>query len=82
MASLIPEDKWLEDVIYRDELVQWDPARSECCTACSFKLHLNGMPADPWNTLAVRVFTDNFLLTHADLYLDVWSVQYMVLKKT
>ena len=81
MASLIPEHEWLEDVVYRDELTQWDSARSECCTTRSFKLHLSGTPADPWNTSAVHVFTDDFLLTHANLYPDVWSVRYMVLKK-
>jgi len=82
MASLIPQHEWLEDVIYLDELNQWDPADRKCCTARSFRLHLNGTPADLWNTSAARVFTDDFLLTHADLYPDVWPVRYMVLKKT
>ena len=82
MASLIPEHEWLEDVIYLDEMAQWDPADRECCTARHFKLHLNGTPADLWNASATRVFADDFLLTNADLYPDVWSVRHMVLTKT
>jgi hypothetical protein len=82
MASLIPEDQWLDDVIHGAELEGWDPTRSECCTIQNFKLHLRGTPADPWNTSATRVFTDHFLETHVDTYPDVWAVRYMVLKKT
>lgn len=82
MAFLIPVDDWLEEVIYLDELNNWNPADRECCTARHFKLNLNGTPGDPWNASAARVFTNDFLLTHADLYIDVWPVRSMVLRKT
>ena len=82
MAILIPPEEWLEDVVYADELDRWDPARSECCAINNFKLRLGGTPGDDWNASAARVFTDDFLLTHAGTYPDAWPVRKMVLEKT
>lgn len=81
MKGLIDKDDWLKEVVHERDLNSWDPEVEECCTAQQFRLHLTGTPCDPWNTSATRVFTDDFLKNHADVYTDVWPVRRMVLKK-
>ena len=82
MKGLISTDNWLKEVVHERDLSGWNPEIEECCTAQQFRLHLAGTPCCPWNTSAARVFTDNFLSTHAEIYPDVWAVRRMVLKKT
>lgn len=82
MKSLIRKDDWLKEVVSEHDLNHWNPEIEECCTTQQFKLHLTGTPSDPWNSSAARVFTDDFLITHTELYPDVWAVRRMVLKKT
>ena len=81
MKDLIRGD-WLKEVVTQHDLNDWNPDTGECCTAVQFKIHLKGTPCDPWNTSATRVFTNDFLRTHAEQYPDVWAVRRMVLKKT
>ena len=82
MASLIPKDDWLQDVIHPDDLQAWNPQTGPCCTPATFKLNLKGTPLDDWNASASRVFTDHFLITHSGSYNDTWEVRQMVLKKS
>src|SRR5882757_1657500 len=73
MARLIPED---------DGLQAWDPQTGPCCTPATFKLNLGGTPRDDWNMSASRVFADDFLATHSDLYPDTWDIRQTVLEKS
>lgn len=82
MKGLIRQDDWLKEVINEHDLNNWNPEIEECCTAQQFRLHLAGTPCCPWNTSAARVFTDDFLKTHTEVYPDVWAVRRMVLRKT
>lgn len=82
MKELIHEDDWLKEVVNEEDVNRWDPRVEECCTADQFKLHLRGTARNAWNVSAARVFTDHFLVTHAELYPNVWAVRRMVLKKT
>lgn len=84
MQGLFHKDDWLKELISEQDLVSWKPEVGECCTAVKgqFKLHLMGTPCNPWNTSATRVFTNDFIHTHAEMYPDVWPVRRMVLKKT
>ena len=82
MKGLIDKDDWLKAVVHECDINNWDPEVKECCTAQQFRLHLTGTPCNPWNTSATRIFTDDFLRNHADVYTDVWPVRRMVLKKT
>jgi len=82
MTKMIPPGDWLQEVIHPDELQAWDPNTGPCCTPATFKINLKGTPLDHWNLSASRVFTDHFLITHADSYHDTWEIRQMVLKKT
>jgi|ERR1700710_1056297 hypothetical protein len=82
MGSLIHNDDWLKDTVSAQDIAGWNPEREACCTADAFRLHLAGTTCNPWNASATRVFTDHFLLNHADTYPDNWTVRSMVLKKT
>lgn len=82
MKTLIPKDNWLKEVISQHDLNNWNPEIGECCTAQQFKLHLMGTPRSPWNISATRVFVNDFLSIHTELYPDVWAIRRMILKKT
>jgi hypothetical protein len=82
MKGLFHQDDWLKELVSEEDLANWRPGIEECCTAEQFKLHLKGTPCDPWNASATRVFTDDFLRSHEELYPDAWAVRRMVLKKT
>lgn len=81
MRGLIHEDDWLKELVSDQDLDNWQPEIEECCTAERFRLHLRGTPCNSWNASAARVFTNDFLRTHAEIYPDVWAVRRMVLKK-
>ena len=82
MKGLFRQDDWLKEIVDDSELVCWDPKIQECCTPQAFKLHLGGTPCSAWNASACRVFVDNFLVTHQEIYPNVWAVRRMVLRKT
>ena len=84
MKSLFHDDDWLKEIVSERDVNDWCPELGECCTAQKphFKLHLAGTPSDPWNTSATRVFANDFLISYAETYRDVWAVRRMVLKKT
>ena len=82
METLIPRDRWLQDLIHPEELAAWNPDTGPCCTPTMFKLNLGGTPRDDWNTSASRVFTDDFMATHRSLYEDNWDNRNLVLNKT
>ena len=82
METLIPKDRWLQDLIHPEELAAWNPDTGPCCTPNMFKLNLRGTPRDDWNISASRVFTDDFMATHTSLYEDNWENRRIVLEKT
>lgn len=82
MKGLFHDEDFLRELVSDQDLADWDPAIGECCTAEQFKLHFRGTPCNPWNKSATRVFVNDFLATHAEIYPPAWPVRRMVTRKT
>lgn len=83
MRKLIGKSALMENTVHRNEIEQFDPRNGPCCNATSFRIHLDGTPADPWNKSATAVFVAKFLATYPEVYpTDSDEIVDMIYSKT